>query len=206
MTGVGPTLDVRFFVPGEPVPKGNHQAFPIARGRCATCKPGKPCRTRNCFGGTIVGTTVTDKGGGELEAWQQMVNVLAMSARNRAGHRIVQAPGAVEVAMIFVLARPDGHWTASGALTTDGRARQHPSVKPDWDKLSRAAADGLTGALVADDAQLVVARVAKVYAPWHGKTGVAIRARQISTLDAWVENELQYAGIGWARPAQEALL
>jgi Holliday junction resolvase RusA-like endonuclease len=196
VTAAGPTLDVRFFVPGTVVPKGNHQAFPIARGRCQTCKTGRPCRQRNCFGGTIVGTVVTDAGGDELEAWQQMISVLAMSARNLAGQRVVKPPGAVEVAMVFLLPRPAGHWTESGRLTKEGAARPHATVKPDWDKVSRAAADGLTGSLVVDDSQIVVARVAKVPAPWRGPTGVAIHARQISSFDGWIEHELQYAGIG----------
>lgn len=195
MSVVGDMLDVRFFVPGVPVPKGNHSAFPIARGKCPMCKPGRPCRARNCFGGVLVGTVLTDKGAGELEAWQQLTNVLAMSARNAAAQRLVEPPGAVAVSLVFVLQRPEGHWTDAGKLTPEGRRRVYPTVKPDGDKLERATCDGLTGSLVHDDAQLIISRRAKVYAPWRGKSGVAVHARRMSTLDAWIEHELSYHGL-----------
>lgn len=188
-------LDIRFVVEGAACPKGNHQAFPISRGRCKSCRPGKPCRGRSCFGGTIVGTVVTDKGGAELEAWQELVRVRAISARNAAGQRLVERPGAVEVAMIFVMPRPGGHWTDSGALTSVGRAQPLPTVKPDIDKMMRSALDGMTGSVVEDDAQLVLARTAKVYAGYHGPIGLVVRARQISSYPAWVDSELDCAGM-----------
>lgn len=198
-----PPLDIRFAVPGIPVPKGNHDAFPIARGRCVACKPGAPCRRRNCFGGTIVGTVVTDSKGGELEAWQQHIKILAMSARNAAGARLVDTPGAIEVRMVFMLERPAGHLTTRGALSADGERRPFPSVKPDWDKLARAVADGLTGAVATDDAQIVIAMVGKVYA---ARAGVLVRARVISEPEPWVLHELAAAGVVTTHMAQGALL
>jgi len=194
-----PVLDVRFKVEGKPCPKGNMSGFPIDRGRCTTCRPGKPCRARNCFGGRIVGVSITDQGGKELEAWQQLVTVRALSARNVAGQRMVARPGAAEVTMVFVFERPGGHWLPSGTLTAAGRSQPLPTVKPDFDKVARAATDGLTSALVEDDAEVIVARIAKVYAGHKGWTGVAIRARQISSYEAWVEHELAYHGV-WTRP------
>lgn len=197
-------LDVRFFVEGSASCKGNHDAFPISRGPCKDCKPSRPCARRNCFGGTIVGAVITDDGGKELEAWEALVRVRAISARNVSGGRLVDA-GAVQLDAIFVLPRPASHWTTSGRLTTEGiSAGPLHWRRPDRDKLLRALFDGITGTLVKDDSQLSVGDTAKVYAPWKGKTGVAVRARQVSSLDGWIEHELAYHGIHL--PKQEALL
>lgn len=197
-------LDVRFFVEGDCLTKGNHDAFPIARARCIECKPGRPCGRRNCFGGTIVGAVITDDGGKELEAWEQLVRVRAISARNISGGRLVDV-GPVQFDAIFVLPRPASHWTTSGRLTSEGIAAGPLHWRrPDRDKLLRAISDGIIGALVKDDSQLAVGDTAKVYAPWKGKTGVAVRARQVSSLDGWIEHELAYHGIHL--PKQEALL
>lgn len=198
-------LDIRFKVEGTPVPKGSMSGFPISRGKCSACKPGKPCRGRSCFGGIIVGVTVTDQGGKELEAWQELVFVRALSARNAASARPVARPGACEVSMVFVMPRPAGHWTDAGALTKEGLAKPLPSVKPDVDKMARATFDGISRALVEDDAQICVAPLAEVYAGWKGWTGVVIRARQVSTVPAWAIEELAYHCV-WAPSAQEALL
>jgi hypothetical protein len=198
-------LDIAFLVEGDPIPKGNHQAFPIARGRCTECKPGRPCRGRSCFGGTIVGTVVTDKGAGELEAWEQLAGVRAASARNLAGQARVAKPGAVEASIVFVLRRPAGHWTSSGALTAAGRAQPMPTVKPDFDKLTRALADGMTSAIAEDDAQIVVAPIALVYALWRGWTGACVRARQMSTYPPWVVEQLTAAGV-WSASTQGVLI
>jgi Holliday junction resolvase RusA-like endonuclease len=195
-------LDIRFAVYGTPVPKGNHAAFPIARGKCGECKPGARCRRRNCFGGTIVGTVVSDDKGSELEAWQQMINVSAMSARNKGAMRLVEAPGALEVSIVFMLERPAGHWTSRGALSADGQRKPLPTVKPDWDKLSRAVADGLTGALCTDDNQIVIAHVAKIYAP---KAGVVIAARAVTESAGWVAELLGSLGIATATATQGGL-
>lgn len=180
-------FDIRFSAPGRVVPKGNHAGFPIARGRCAECKPGAQCRRRNCFGGTIVGVVITDDGGGELEAWEEFAKVKAISARNAAGARIVEPPGALEVRMIFLVTRPQSHFTTKGALSAEGMRRPMPTTKPDWDKLSRSTADALTGALVTDDSQIAIALVAKV---WGIKPGVLIRARTVSEPSDWVAREL----------------
>ena len=200
-------LDVRFTVEGTPQPKGSMSGFPIARGPCAECLQKKRCGKRNCFGGTIVGVSVTDQGDGALKAWQQLIQVRALSARNAAGQRMVERPNAVNVALVFVMPRPAGHWTNSGTLTPAGRVRMHPTVKPDSDKLTRAVFDALTAALVEDDAMITVSRVAMVHAGWRGWTGVSVHARQFSSHDAWVEQQLGYHGV-WkpADHAQGALL
>lgn len=195
-------LDIRFFVPGRPIPKGNHDAFPIARGKCEDHGAGKFCRRRNCFGGTIVGTVVTDSKGDELKAWEAFVNVHAMSARNAIGARMVEPPGAVEVRLVFVLERPKGHTTKRGVLSAEGERKPLPTVKPDWDKLARATCDGLTNALVTDDAQLSCAMTQKVYGE---KAGVLIRARTVTAPADWALTELAAGGIATLFSSQEGL-
>lgn len=184
-------MDVRFFVPGKPVPKGNHAAFPIARGKCE-CK-GKGCARKNCFGGTLVGTVITDDKGKELEAWEAYVKIQAISARNAAACRLVEKPSALEVRLVFMFDRPQGHWTTKGQLSAEGLRNPIPSVKPDWDKVSRSTADALTGALCEDDGQIAIAAVAKIYAP--ERAGVLIRARAIAAPAEWVLTELAAMGI-----------
>lgn len=196
-----PPLDLRVFVPGDPVPKGNHDGFPIDRGPCQTCKPGAPCRGRGCFGGRRVGVSITDDGGKALEAWQGLVRIHAISARNVAGGRLVERPGAVEVSMVFLRRRPKTHLKEGGGLSSDGMRTPLPSTKPDWDKLARAVGDGLTsatakglvGAIAEDDAQICVAQVAKVFTA--GRPGVIIRARQISAPPEWVLAEMRAVGM-----------
>lgn len=200
-----PALDVSFVVEGRPVPKGNMSGFPIARGKCKTCLAKKACQSRSCFGGVVVGVSVTDQGGGELKAWDELVYVRAMSARNTAGHRIVARPGAVQVDLAFVLTRPDGHWTDSGALTSTGRALPHPTTKPDWDKVSRGVCDGLSRALVEDDSQIIVGKVALRFADWRGWTGVVVHARQICDYESWVDELLTSQGV-WRPLTQTRLL
>ncbi len=204
-------LDIRTFIPGDPVPKGNHDGFPIDRGPCRECKPGAPCRARTCFGGRRVGVSITDDGGKELEAWQALVRIHAISARNVAGCRLVERPWAVEVWMIFLRRRPDGHYKGGGALSAEGLRNPLPATKPDWDKLARAVGDGLTsatakglvGAIAEDDAQICVAQVAKVFTA--GRPGVIIRARQVSAEPEWVREEMRLLGLA-APVTQGALL
>lgn len=178
-------LDISFLVEGTPLSKGSMSGFPIARGKCTECKPGKSCRQRNCFGGVLVGVSVTDQGGKALDAWEDLVHVRAMSARNAAGARPVQRPGALMLELVFVLARPDNHWTKRGDLSAAGRAVPDPTTKPDGDKLARAILDGCTRALVADDSQVIVASVAKVFAGWRGWTGAVVNAKEVSGPPAW---------------------
>jgi Holliday junction resolvase RusA-like endonuclease len=180
----------------------------VAAGECRTCKAKKPCNAKNCFRGLLARAAVTDQQGAELKAWRQLTMVRAMSARNAAGQRLVKRPGALAISIVFVMPRPDGHWTDSGALTSAGRTHLLPTVKPDVDKLTRACLDGcVTGILAEDDAQVVSAPPAKVYANWRGWTGVVVHARQVSGYDAWVERELAHHGV-WTAPGvtQGALL
>lgn len=54
--------------------------------------------------------------------------------------------------------------------------RQHPSVKPDIDKLSRSVLDAITGGVFKDDSQVVILNARKEYGE---KAGVLIRVYEI---------------------------
>ena len=207
-------LDIRFFVPGDAIPKGSMSGFPRDAGPCPKCK-GAGCRgSRSCFGGRRVAVAVHDDGDKALEAWQGMVRVHAVSARNAAGARMIERPHAVEVSMVFLRDRPGAHTTTRGALSAEGMRMPLPTVKPDLDKLQRAVGDGLTqatargllGAIAEDDAQICVAQTAKIYAPAGAKPGVIIRARAISTEPAWALAELAALDPRIGAPARQGSL
>lgn len=82
----------------------------------------------------------------ELTAWRNAIN--------EACHAIMEPlEGPVTVEVTFRLQSPR---SAPRAL---------PHVRPDVDKLARAALDGLTGAAFADDAQVVRLTATKEYGP-----------------------------------------
>lgn len=206
MTSALPGLDVRFKVQGTPLPKGSMSGFPIDRGPCPECKGGKRCGKRNCFGGRVVGVSVTDQGDAALKAWQGQLHYAALSARNAARQRMIHPPAALAVTLVFVMPRPAGHRTANGDLSADGKTRPFPTTTPDFDKISRTVADAMTEALVLDDKQVVVARIAEVYADRKGWTGATIHARHMLSLDAWVEHELSYHGVWTPEPDRQGTL
>lgn len=196
MTSGRPGLDVRFCVKGIPLPKGSMTAYKVNRN-CKACRAGQLCQNPRCHSGKIAGVAASDQGGPELKAWQELIHFHAISARNKAGCRLLEKPGAVSVDLVFVMPRPDGHW-AGGELTRSGAARPFPSVTPDIDKLTRAVCDALKGSIIEDDGMVVLVKLGEVYEDKPGGwTGVAVHARQVLSLDAWVEHELAYHGV-WA--------
>lgn len=188
-------MDIRFKVAGTPQSKGNMSGIPRVRGPCQKCKPVRPCGRRSCVNGWQLGVAVTDKGGKALEAWQDLVTVEAISARNRSGARPIAKPDACEVSMVFVLPRPANHFLPDGRLSSEGRVMVLPVVKPDTDKLARSCFDSLTRSLVVDDAVIKVAHLSCVYATWKGWTGVVIHARQVHEVPEWARQELAFAGV-----------
>jgi Holliday junction resolvase RusA-like endonuclease len=96
-----------------------------------------------------------------LKPWRKTVTAIAAAART--GERI---EGAVQVVLEFRFVRPK---TVK---------REHPTVKPDVDKLMRALLDGITDAgLWRDDSQVVRAVVEKVYAD---EPGVRVQVGEIN--------------------------
>lgn len=200
---VTPALNVRFKVRGTPIQKGSMSGFAVMRN-CKACRAGGRCRNPKCVGGKIPGVAVTDQGDRALKAWQTLVHYEAISARNAAGQRMLKAPGALAITLVFVMPRPAEHWNGH-ELSKKGLAREFPVVTPDLDKLTRSILDGLTSALIEDDKMVVLARIAEVYhdSP-RGWTGVTVTARHMLTLDAWVEHELEFHGV-WRPPVRKQI-
>lgn len=80
--------------------------------------------------------------------------------------------GPLDVSLVFVVARPKGHYrTGKHSGTVRESAPSHPVTRPDVLKLARAAEDSMEAAGVfSDDAQIVVERLVKRY-PLPGVDG-----------------------------------
>ena len=82
----------------------------------------------------------------ELTAWRNAINQMCRGTME-------PLEGPVSVDVVFRLQPPRG------------APRDLPHVRPDVDKLARAALDGLTGAAFADDSQVVRLTATKEYGP-----------------------------------------
>lgn len=108
------------------------------------------------------------------KAWQETVMDAALEARR--GGPLVQGElmaGAVVVDLVFHLPRP---------LKIRSSIVSH-TTRPDVDKLARPVLDALTGAIYADDGQVVAMRLAKQYAPIGGAPGVTITISEAAVAD-----------------------
>jgi crossover junction endodeoxyribonuclease RusA len=106
--------------------------------------------------------------------WQETIMDAAIAAR-RSGPLVVGElmAGPVVVDLVFYLPRP---------LKIRSTIVAHTS-RPDVDKLARCVLDGLTGAIYADDGQVVAMRLAKQYAPIDGRPGVTITITEATVAD-----------------------
>lgn len=124
---------------------------------------------------------VTDANKAVLKPWRAAVTRVAKASwvdREQLG-------GAVIVDAVFVFERPKSV------------KREHPSVKPDVDKLVRAVLDGVTDAGVwKDDAQVVRLVVEKVYGAAPGVHVVISRVSDAARVAAPMDSEQMLAGMG----------
>lgn len=144
--------EIEFHVPGKPEPAGSKRAFPFKR------KNGK------------LGVAVSDDNP-EARPWKGAVAYFGKVAVRKAGRRDLLA-GPLEVAFVFHLVRPRGHYGKKGVLPS---APPQPITKPDVLKLARAVEDALTGIVWRDDAQIVVELLEKRYAVRYG---VSVRIKE----------------------------
>lgn len=140
---------IEFFVAGAPVPQGSKNVI-HRHGR----------------------TFLVDQARKRLDPWRKAIAV--------ASHIAIPDPfaGAVEVELLFTLARPLKHHVAGKAsrpLRDD--APTYVETNPDLDKLTRGVLDGLTGQAFADDRQVVSLLAAKVYGD---RPGVRVRVRGLA--------------------------
>jgi Holliday junction resolvase RusA-like endonuclease len=120
-------MTVTFVVFGTPEPKGSTKAFVRKMGD--------------------VHRAIVTSDNPSLKRWETLVRFEAQTALRRAG--LDGSPffdGAVAVGIRFGLIRPP---------SVTAKRRPWPTVKPDLDKLVRAAIDPLIGVLFRDDAQVV---------------------------------------------------
>jgi crossover junction endodeoxyribonuclease RusA len=111
-------------------------------------------------------TKVTDSNR-NVSKWQALIRADASRALSLmpAGDRAV-LDGPVRLTVAFYLPRPKEYAKRGG---------QAHLTAPDWDKLSRAVGDALTGLVYRDDKQIVEAFIAKFYADVDDVPHVEIR-------------------------------
>ena len=134
-----------FFIPGTPVPGGSKTAF------------------KHPHTGRII---ITDAAGKPNKLWRQVV---AATAREH-----YQGPiehGAIELQLVFYLARPKGHFgTGKNLGVPKDTAPRYCLKRPDTLKLARAVEDALTGVVWHDDSQIVHEHLFKRWSD-DGRTG-----------------------------------
>jgi crossover junction endodeoxyribonuclease RusA len=148
-----PLPAVRFTAFGIPQPQGSARMVPIS----------PPCRVCHRRDQRITSDNP------KLKPWRALIRK-ALDAEN-----VQPIEGPVRVSLLFGLPRPKHHFGARGLLAS---APAYPAVRPDVDKLARAALDALTGPAFGDDSQVVELIVLKHYA--DGTPGVEIRVEAMA--------------------------
>jgi len=111
------------------------------------------------FAHKTTGKVITIHDNKRSRKWQRQIEKVA------ALHSPEPLNGAIEVHLTFVFERPKS-----------AKNRLHPAVRPDLDKLLRAALDALTGIVYEDDARVVAISAEKIYVP---EEGLIVEARQV---------------------------
>lgn len=142
--------EIRFFVPGIPRTAGSKRAF-IPKGW-----------TR---------AIITDDSGKAGKDWRFDVKRFASEA-----YKGPPMEGPLEVEFVFQISRPNGHFgTGKNRCVVRESAPEYPTTRPDLLKYARSLEDACTGILWADDSQIVVERLQKVY----GIPGAWLNVRQL---------------------------
>jgi Holliday junction resolvase RusA-like endonuclease len=149
---------IRFTVPGIAVAKGSKRVVPIRRAGAPKGAP--PARHVAIEQPNVVSF--------ELRVEQ----IAAIAARRQ--NLVAPWDGPVAVELVFAMARPRSHYGSgrNAERVRDG-APEHPATKPDVDKLARTILDGITGAIITDDARVIRLHAQKTYG-WPAETHVAI--------------------------------
>lgn len=139
-----PPVKLDVFVPGTPAPQGSKRPF------------------RNQHSGKIQMVESSK----HVKSWRGDIRDKLLDP---AGER-ARIDGPVRVHLVFVMARPKGHFrTGRNAHLLRDSAPEHPTGKPDADKLARAVLDAIGSAGVwKDDAQVIDLHATKRYAGGAG--------------------------------------
>jgi Holliday junction resolvase RusA-like endonuclease len=135
-------VTIAFTVIGTPAPKGSSRA--VMRGKRAILIPSD-----------------TDAGKERQRSWSSAVMHAAHEACGDIARPLFRA-SPLRIELVFVFARPSGHYTKSGMLKRS--APLAPAVKPDIDKVVRCTLDALTGVVFDDDSRVVRLIASKAYA------------------------------------------
>lgn len=153
-----------FEVSGEPAPKGSMRAVLRRDGTPVLVPSGSSANAR------------------ALYAWHKAIREQASRAIGE--HRPLFVDVALEVYMLFKLARPASHYSKGrdpGRLLPSAPPDHWHIVKPDGDKLARSTLDALTGVLYDDDARIAIQHPIKQWVP-PGREGVVITVRPLPRL------------------------
>lgn len=144
---------VSFAVFGKPEPRGSKSSRVIY----ANPKTKLPKRRPD---GSIL-SVVFDTNDHDSKKWMAKVDVAARSV-----WRADPIEGlALEVELVFFLARPEGHFgSGRNVRMVKDSAPARPAVYPDADKLGRGTLDAITGIVWKNDSQLVRVVTEKRYA------------------------------------------
>ena len=143
---------VHFFVPGDAQTSGSKRAFVNKKTGRAMIVPASK----------------------KQKPWQDAVRWAAMEAFARRN----PFEGPIGLDMVFVRARPKGHYGTgrNEGVLKDWAEDRYPTTKPDLLKLGRAVEDAMTKIIYIDDSQIVEESIKKVYGV---KPGVDIIVRKL---------------------------
>jgi Holliday junction resolvase RusA-like endonuclease len=128
-----------------------------------------------------VGNGVMVESSKRVKPWRQDVQAAAETALLDEMPYLTLWDGPVEVEIEFRFARPKGHYrTGKNAHILRDSAPDHPAVRPDIDKTSRAVLDALkTAGALKDDAQVTDLHAVKRYCRRGQLPGALITVREI---------------------------
>lgn len=153
------THDLELFAAGTPVPQGSMSGFPIKGTRRVNIVPSNKKA---------------------LDAWRATIETAAFNAIAEQGY--TPADGPLRADMTFYFDRPQYHFgSGANARRLKPNAPTYVDVKPDSDKLVRAAFDAFTRATVwADDARCVQFQVTQLYIHPGQSPGMLARIRPVA--------------------------
>jgi crossover junction endodeoxyribonuclease RusA len=128
-----------------------------------------------------VGNGVMVESSKRVKPWRQDVQAAAEKALLDRMPYLTLWDGPAEVEIVFWFARPKGHYrTGKNAHILRESAPQHPNVRPDIDKTTRAVLDALkTAGALKDDAQVTDLHAVKRYCRRGQQPGATVTIREI---------------------------
>lgn len=163
------TNDLELFCAGTPVPQGSMTGLPIKGTRRIVVQPSNKKA---------------------LYTWRSKIETAAFNAI--AEQHYTPADGPLRADLTFYFDRPAYHFgTGRNARLLKPGAPSYVDVKPDADKLVRAAFDAFTRAAVwADDARCVSFQVTQLYIRPGQQPGMLARIRPVTEVEHAVIREV----------------